>query len=671
MAKQYDAFPFVGGVDENTPHIQRNPGSLYQGLNYEPDPDGGYRYMDGYERFDGRVPPSEVQVFSIEVDASFETEPALGGAITGDTSGATAMYVGQDQDTVFVALITGTFQANETLNGTTVTTQDTPLDVLTVLDRDEALELIQRAKEYQRQQVQEVPGSGPVRAAFELDNVVYAIRDNVGGTAANIYRDTPTGWQLIDTSDNFVLRYDNGQLSAIDPFVIGDTVTGGTSGATGIVVGVANQSSSRVEGYVALKTVTGTFSDDEELQVESVYRADANGTLESISISAGGSYEMIAYNFYGFTSTNSIYFTNGQQFAFQFDGEALSPIETPVERGNPNYVIVHHDHLFFSFDGGIMIHSTISEPLSFRGDLGAAEFALGANITGFIAAPLALVIPTESNVQALYGNNTSDWVKSIISSKSVGAPGSGQYLLEPLIMDRSGLLALAKVEAYGNFQDATISDNIRNTANRIFDNITGSLINKTKNHYYVFTSTGENILAGFSNNSFLGYFPFNLGRPVLFSSANEDRLFFTGAEGGFVYEWQKGTSHDGESIQAYVQTSYAFQGQPQRRKRYRRATISLQSFVRLSLDISFSFNKGSGLTNETRFAGSSVGGGGKWDLGRWNTILWDGQDVPEIINDIDGAGTDISMFIYSDSAFIESFVIEDIIIEYSSRAIKR
>ena len=48
MAKQYDAFPFVGGVDENTPHIQRSPGTLYQALNYEPDPDGGYRYMQGY-----------------------------------------------------------------------------------------------------------------------------------------------------------------------------------------------------------------------------------------------------------------------------------------------------------------------------------------------------------------------------------------------------------------------------------------------------------------------------------------------------------------------------------------------------------------------------------------------------------------------------------------------
>ena len=51
--------------------------------------------------------------------------------------------------------------------------------------------------------------------------------------------------------------------------------------------------------------------------------------------------------------------------------------------------------------------------------------------------------------------------------------------------------------------------------------------------------------------------------------------------------------------------------------------------------------------------------------------MWDGQDIPEIISDIDGVGTDISMFIYSNTADLFSFVIEDIVLEYSARAIKR
>ncbi len=66
-----------------------------------------------------------------------------------------------------------------------------------------------------------------------------------------------------------------------------------------------------------------------------------------------------------------------------------------------------------------------------------------------------------------------------------------------------------------------------------------------------------------------------------------------------------------------------------------------------------------------------MGGGGRWDLNNWNEIVWDGQDIPEIISDIDGVGTDISMFIYSNTADLFSFVIEDIVLEYSARAIKR
>ncbi len=671
MAKQYDAFSLVGGVDENTPHIQRSPGTLYQALNYEPDPDGGYRYMQGYERYDGKASPSEIFVFSIDVNELFPTAPALGATVTGDTSGATGTFITQENNMVFISLITGTFQVNETLNGTSVTVQSDPLNALSAVELDRAAEITSIAREHQRSLILEVPGSGPVRVAFELEGVVYAIRDNSDATAAVIYKDSPTGWQAIDTSANFLLRYDNGQLSAADPLSINETVTGAISGAAGIVVGVGNESTDRTAGYVALKTVTGTFSDGEQLNVGGTHRADVDGTQQAISLNAGGSYSVVSYNFFGFTSTNSLYFTNGTQNGFQFDGEALAPIQTPTERGNPIDVVVHHNHLVFAFDAGIVITSVVNEPLHFRGDLGSVEFAFGSDVTSFITAPLALVVSTLNNVQAIYGQGIDTWTQSIISSKTVGAANSGQYLLEPIVMDRSGLIALSKVETFGNFQDAIVSDNIRNTAGRIFENITGSLINKTRNHYYVFTSTGDNILAGFSNNTFLGYFPFNLGRVVLFSSSNEERLFFTDTVGGFVYEWQKGTSHDGAAREAYIQTSYAFQASPQRKKRYRRATISLRSFVRVSLNVSFSFSKGSALTRESEFASSVLGGGGRWELDNWNEIFWDGQDVPEIISDIDGVGTDISMFIYSNTADLFSFVIEDIVLEYSARAIKR
>ena len=673
MPKAYDVFQFLGGLDLNTPYLGRSPGTLLRALNYEPDPDGGYRYSPGYERYDGRQSPTDTVVQVYGVDDVFSTVPTLGDAVTGDTSSATAIFVGQNatDNQVYLANVTGTFQSGETLNGTSVTLTDAGFTANQILDNDVAAQLFRTAREYNRLQIQAVPGSGPVRLAFEHENVVYAIRDNAGGTAANIYRDSSTGWQQVDISANGLLRYDNGQASTVNPFAIEQTVTGGTSGATGVVTGVANQSNDRQSGYLTLKNVSGTFQDNEQLQVSGNHQADANGTLEAITLSAGGTYKAVSYNFFGFTSTNSIYLTNGQQTALQFDGTALAPIETGSNVDTPIDVVVHHDHLFLAFDNGTLLHSVISEPLHFRGDLGAAEFALGADITNLIQAPLALIITTTNNIQVLYGQGITDWQKSFISNKSIGVAGSGQYLIQPLVVDNSGVISLSKIDEFGNFQDAIINDGVRNLVNRLAPLITTSSINKFRNHYYFFTSTGENLLVGFSNNEFIGYFPFDLGRTVLFASTNEDRSFFTSTTGGFVYHWHTGTSHDGDSILAYLQTSYAFQGNPQARKRYRRVTISLNTFVNVELNIAFAFDKGSGLTNDSSFTASALGGGGRWDLENWNEILWDGQDVPELISDIDGVGTDISMFLYSDSAELPDFVMEDIIYEYSARSLKR
>ena len=673
MPKAYDTFRFIGGLDINTPYLARSPGTLLRALNYEPDPDGGYRLMPGYERYDGRQSPTNTEVRVIPVDAVFSTEPALGDVVTGNSSNVTSAYLGQDSERneIYVFNVSGRYQNNETLNSTTVTTTSLDLAAAGLLDDTVSTTFFRQAREYNRTQITEVPGSGPVRFVFEHQGVVYAIRDNAPATAANIFRDTPTGWDQIDLTISGLLRFDNGQASSLNPFAIEQTVTGGTSGATGVVTGVANQSADRQAGYITLRNTTGTFQDNEQLEVNGSHAADANGTLETISLNAGGTYQGVSYNFFGFSSTNSIYFTNGLQTAMQFDGVSLAPIETGQTVDTPINVVAHHDHLFLAFANGRLIHSVISEPLHFRGDLGAVEFALGSEITNLIQAPLALVITTEDNIQALYGQNATNWQKSFISQKSIGVPNSGQYLIQPLVVDNSGVISISKVDQFGNFQDAIVNDGIRSLLNRLAPLVTNSSINKFRNHYYLFTSVGENILTGFSNNEFIGYFPFDLGRNVLFSSANEGRAFFTDDTGGFVYHWQIGTSHDGEAREAYLQTTYAFQGNPQLRKRYRRVTISLNTFITVNLQIAFAFNKGDGLTNDSSFIGRALGGGGRWDLDNWNEILWDGQDVPELISDIDGVGTDVSMFLYSNSAELPSFVMEDIIYEYSTRSIKR
>lgn len=54
-----DYFPFDGGLNLVDPPIKLRPGHLLAGKNYEVGVRGGYRSIRGYERFDGRLAPSE------------------------------------------------------------------------------------------------------------------------------------------------------------------------------------------------------------------------------------------------------------------------------------------------------------------------------------------------------------------------------------------------------------------------------------------------------------------------------------------------------------------------------------------------------------------------------------------------------------------------------------
>jgi len=96
-------FPFEGGVNMVDPSLSLEPGELVSADNFEIDIRGRYRRMDGYERFDGQVLPSEVvfyripftlgtardSVFNSAFSTAFDMQiPSTGDLVKGGTSGA-------------------------------------------------------------------------------------------------------------------------------------------------------------------------------------------------------------------------------------------------------------------------------------------------------------------------------------------------------------------------------------------------------------------------------------------------------------------------------------------------------------------------------------------------------------------------------------------------------
>jgi len=117
---------------------------------------------------------------------------------------------------------------------------------------------------------------------------------NAAGKAEGAYHNTYLEWEFAaaDVADVntvrgvfafcYVVPFDAGQSEG--PIKVGDTVTGHTSAATGIVTGVVVTSGAwatdDAAGYLFIKTKTGTFQNDEEIWVGGVKWAVSNtGTL--------------------------------------------------------------------------------------------------------------------------------------------------------------------------------------------------------------------------------------------------------------------------------------------------------------------------------------------------------------------------------------------------------
>lgn len=263
LVSDKDYFAFQGGLNLVDSALTVKPGQLLAAKNYECAMRGGYERIDGFERYDGRPKPSEASYWVLDFDAGIQANyPVEGDTITGSSSGATGVLIeALLPDTVgrlVMRSVTGTFQDNETLqvNGTAFATA-VGIALLNDAENDDLdAEYSATVREYARDQIQPVPGEGPVLGVVTYRGIAYAVRNNVGSTAAVLHKASASGWTPVSLGRR--LAFDAG----ITEPTIGSTLTGGTSNATGVVRRIVVRSGDWLThdaaGYMVLSGVTGT-----------------------------------------------------------------------------------------------------------------------------------------------------------------------------------------------------------------------------------------------------------------------------------------------------------------------------------------------------------------------------------------------------------------------------
>lgn len=669
---KYDLINLSGGLDQVTPTLSLPSGFARRAANFECSINGGYTRIAGYERYDGHANPSDA-LYNILV-CTLTATVAVGDTVTGVTSGNTAKVIAVSGSNLVVTRETSLFLSGETLQvsavnvGTLTIAQGISVDGLT-----DATYRGLAANEY-RGSISAVPGSGSVLGVAYFNNTVYAWRNNVGGTAANLYKSSASGW--VQIALGFEMKFDGGTVEVLD----GQTINGLTSGASAVVSRVVLESGTWSAGTAAgrfiMSTVVGTFVDNEAIRVITTNVAVANGTSSAITMLPSGRVETMIGNFGGGIVNTKLYGCDGKNRGFEFDGTTYVPIVTGMSTDTPTHMAVHKQHLFFAFNESLQF-SALGFPYQWTPLLGAGEIALNGTITNLLVLPGnqttgALGVYTRNDTNILYGTSEATFQLSTFNSGTGGLPYTAQNMDQGYVLDDRGVMGLNTSLNFGNFDPSALTLRIRPYIQARRNLATASVLNREKGQYRIFFSDGNALYMTIAGTKLLGSMPVQFPNPATCCVEGETpdgaSTSFFGSTNGFVYRLDAGTSFDGAVIPANINLVYNSVKSPRILKRFRKASVEMtgDSYA----EISFGYDLGyrtveleqAGASQYTNDLRSSY-----WDEMTWDNFVWDGRDISPSEVEVMGTAENMAIQLSSVSAIIKPFTVNSIIVHYSMR----
>lgn len=665
-----DYFAFKGGLDLSSPPLTLPPGFAQDALNYEASVNGGYRRIGGYERYDGRAEPHDALYYTLP--AAITGTWAAGNTITGATSGATAVVLTSNANGFIVTKKTGTFVATENLqiSAVTVATCSAALYAGGGLTAALNADYLNRAADIYRADIAAVPGSGAVTGVWMYNDIVYAFRNNAGGTAGVMHKATASGWSVVAFGEE--ISFTAGNSSVGD----GDTLTQGAVTATIQRVVAQSGTSPNIVGRLIITSRAGGNFAAGAATSTGGGALTLSGAQAAITLSPGGRYEFENQNFGGSAGTTRMYGCSGVNRGFEFDGTVFVPISTGMADDTPDYIACHKAHLFFAFGASVQ-HSAPGTPYVWSAVLGAAEIALGDNVTGFSpetgsASEAALYIATRNRSFVLYGTSVSNWNLIIVNQTGGALAYTLQKIGQAYALDDIGITALGATQKYGNFESATLSNGIQAwiTANK--SSVISSSISRELSQYRLFFSTKYALYVTLGPKGLVGIMPQQFDHQVKCIcngelSTGTERSFF-GSTDGYVYRLGAGSSFDGGAINHRLKLVFNHAKSPRLRKRYRKLVLEVSGA--LYAEFSLSYVLGYGTTDISQpgtVVLASTLSPSYWDTAVWDAFYWDGVSLAPSELSINGSAENLAVYITGSSDSIYPFLLNGAFVHYTPR----
>jgi len=620
---------------------------------------------------------------------------------------------------------------------------------------------LQAAIEDQRSIINIVPGEGDVMGVWVFNGDVYAFRNKSGGATAGMHKSTATGWEEIDlgTALNFdgttasgepipgdtgtattikgdssgaegdlmgityygewttgaagamvltnitgtfsdnedlnmpLLAYNSGSIEISE----GDTIVGASSGKTAVVTSVTISSGTigdgDAAGYISVKNNTGTWTASEAININGVDHATVNGSSQPSNIKVavadgtqyaqdiqpGGTYEFTNYNFRGETTGFTMYGVNTVDNAFSWDGTTFIKYQTGMETDTPEHISAHQKHLFLSYPNGSIQHSSIVTPNVWNAVTGAAELAIGDDVSGFSTeVNNVMSVFTRNDAYMLYGTSAADWELRKFHAGAGAIPYTLQKMDQTFFLDDRGITSIFTVQYFGDFQSAVASDKIDPYIQSKKNNTVGSLRVRGKNQYRLFFDDKTGVEMTFINKKNQGLMPFTLAHQVKCTASAEDangfEVLYGGFDDGYVRKFDSGTSFDGDTVGSFVRSAYYHYDSPGSRKRFRELNLEINADTSTTLTVTPDYDFGGTFTPPSSPVSSNYSVSVTADQWNQSDISNSSTGITVLASQrvkINGIGTNMGLIIANSSIYDKPITLQGAIVDFTPLGVRR
>lgn len=630
-------FEFRGGLISNLSPLQQGtqaPGSARLLKNFEPSTDGGYKRIEGYDKYSSSFVPA------------FGEPLVQGSGHTGTTLVLANIYTTPIQGSTFtIAGVAGTYIV--AVGG--VSFNNTNKQVTLTLTTSLASSPADKAA------VTFTSHTGTIKGVVAFNETVLSYRNS------DIYSTTGAAHTKVSKPTYGTVLVNGGSQTGATLNV--DGLTGLPQiGDTFSIAGVE-----KVYTVLAVPTVTaGAAALSINPSLASSPADNAAITMLSCDRSGGVKLRVTKYRVAGVDKVAGV---DGFNTPFNWNGTAFTEItNAPSDVIGASFITYHKNQMFFA-KGEVLTFTSPYTDSDFNPANGSGVIAVGGLITGIIAFREALIIFTDKTISQLTGNTLQDFVLQPVTTK-VGcvAPDTIQEVGGDVIfLGPEGLRLFSATDRVGDFNLGVVSKPIQNEMTALIASSSSfaSIVIKQKSQYRIFgynatglsTANSKGVLGTQmvgDNTSTLSWAE-TVGIKAFVADSdyeNQTETLVFAHDDGFIYQMESGNSFDGTNIIASFATPFVFINDPRIRKTFYKLFLYTdpQGGVTTSANLKLDFDTQGSIQPDTIQLSNEAGSVGFYgsSVARYGTTLFGDKLIKQFETQVVGSAFSVSLQFVSD-----------------------